>query len=323
MNRLRGVILSVGMTFVLFPILSGYSYAGKENRNYLNGRPFSELSDRIEENRDSILDLETSTSQLREDLNALEADVGKLKTLVSQNTAGIVNLDKEISVIRQDLEGAIEKSVRIRSELEILKGEVLEQVRRIQDLDGAVAANICAILDLDDRVDVNLDRIRSLDSSLAEKVQEILLLKEEMASLQSRVHENMYAYFELLAEMNTYFQEETVLMQGLQEQIDHMSAQVQLQIQTLEEETTNLRARIEASEDLTVSELALANTNINYLLTQAMSLNNRIISNTNALNALQTKFEDHYHRYWDYNTMYYNTYYIDYSYFSYSEPPTY
>jgi len=98
-----------------------------------------------------------------------------------------------------------------------------------------------------------------------------------------------------------------------------MNTQVQIQLQALQDEITNLREQVVTNQDLTVSELAAVTANVSFLLTDVAVLNNHITTNTNTINSLQSNFQNHYHRYYDQDRIYWwNVYQSLYRYYYFS-----
>lgn len=307
-----GMVVSVLMVMVLL-VPVGTAFGGKNNTNYLNGKPFEDLAGQITANRDSISGLVASTSELRVDLDALRAEMNAVKDRFLMNEAGIANLEMQMSEVRSNFDLSFTEITKIKSEVDDLKSSVTANLAAILelddtvaanlatilDLDSNVAANLAAILDLDSDVATNLATIMGLDSTISENISAIQALNAEMAVLESRVDTDLQTFSIFLAQMKAQLQAEAEELSTLQAQVDTMNTKVQTQIQALQDEIANLRDQVVTSQNLTVSELAVVTSNISYLLTKAVDLNNQITNNNNNINSLKTNFENHYHRYYD------------------------
>lgn len=310
-------VIALMVSLLLVPV--GTAFGGKNNTNYLNGKPFADLAGQIAANRYSISGLETSTSELRVDLDALRAEMNAVKDRFLANEAGITNLETQMSEVRANYDLSFKEITKIKSEIDDLKSSVtanlvailelddtvIANLAAILDLDSNVAANLAAILDLDGDVATNLATIMELDSTISEDISAIQTLNSEMAELESQLDANLQNLSILLEQMKTQLQAESQELSALQVQVDTMNTSVQVQIQALQDEITHLRNQQEATnQNLTVSELAVITVNISYLLSDVVDLNNRITSNTNNINTLQNNFQNHRHRFYDQDRIY-------------------
>jgi len=206
----------IGLMTMVYLSMTSFAYGAKDNKGYLNGRPFSDLARHIAENRDAISELETTTSELRTDLDALTVEMMSVKARLLANETRIADLEGQMLEVRADLNSSFIEIEKIRSELAGLKSNVAENLALILELDDAMTANLAAILDLDSNVAANLAAILGLDSDVAtnlstimnldgtvsENISAIRALNLEMTLLESRLDDDLDAFSNLLAQMN-------------------------------------------------------------------------------------------------------------------------
>ena len=307
----RMFVTALMVMVLLVPV--GMAFGGKNNTNYLNGKPFGDLAGQIAANRNSISGLTAGTSEIRADLDALRAEMNAVKDRFLTNEAGIADLEVQMSEIRANYDFAFKEITKIKSEVDYLKSSVTANLTAILELDDTVTANLAAILDLDADVaanlvailgldaDVatNLATITELDSTISENISAIQALNADMADLESQVDTDLQTFSALLSQMKAQIQAEMEEITALQAQVDTMNTKAQVQIQALQNEIANLRDQVAINQNLTVSELAVATSNISYLLGEVVDLNNQITGNTNSITSLKNNIDNHYHLYYD------------------------
>lgn len=195
MYRMQSIILGASIMMV-----SGHSAIAAKGgnsggENFLNGKPFASLNQKIEINTSMITALSADVNNLQAQLETLESQVGANAIAVSDALAviqgfedGLNRLSGEVSTLRSnlyDLKFQHEADIaNFQRQLDEVRAQVGRLSAQLTDLAGELAINIAA---LEVAIATNSSDIQSLTATVTVLSGHVSLVEAEITGLLSRI----------------------------------------------------------------------------------------------------------------------------------------